>query len=322
MEVGRLRSGGVITNYYCSSKCAHCLYNSSPSWDRDYMGGEMGERVVKAILGKGCRSVHVGGGEPFLNAEGLISFLKTAQANGLEVEYVETNSSWCKDGPSAASLLRRVREAGVGTLLLSISPYHGEYIPVSKVKGLMGACGEAGMSVFPWSMGFMGEMEALGEDGVHGLDEYERRYGPGYREGLLKRFPLNPRGRAAGLFGHLPERGWEELAAEAGACDEFTSTGHFHVDLYGNYMSNSCVGLSVDVGDLSGPLDRGKYEVLYTLRERGVAGLVGLASDRHGYEPKPRYRGKCYLCFDVRRHLALAGRGGRAVAPLGYYAHD
>jgi len=38
-EIGRLVSGGIITNYFAPSPARHCLYNCSPHWAKDYISG-------------------------------------------------------------------------------------------------------------------------------------------------------------------------------------------------------------------------------------------------------------------------------------------
>jgi len=35
--IRRLMSGGIITNYFCTSRCGHCLYNCSPQWEKEYI---------------------------------------------------------------------------------------------------------------------------------------------------------------------------------------------------------------------------------------------------------------------------------------------
>ena len=37
LNIRRLRSGGIITNYFCTSRCGHCLYNCSPQWEKEYI---------------------------------------------------------------------------------------------------------------------------------------------------------------------------------------------------------------------------------------------------------------------------------------------
>ena len=62
LKINRLASGGLITNYNCPSRCAHCLYNSGPERETDYITGETAVESFKAVKSLGCGSVHIGGG--------------------------------------------------------------------------------------------------------------------------------------------------------------------------------------------------------------------------------------------------------------------
>ncbi len=37
LHISSLYSGGLITNYYCTSQCRHCLYGCSPKWPKEYI---------------------------------------------------------------------------------------------------------------------------------------------------------------------------------------------------------------------------------------------------------------------------------------------
>lgn len=73
--------------------------------------------------------MHIGGGEPLLRPEELGAVLQIAAQASVAVEYVETNSSWFKDPDSAIAMLAQLGKQGLQTLLVSISPFHNEYIP-------------------------------------------------------------------------------------------------------------------------------------------------------------------------------------------------
>jgi len=124
--IKRLGSGGLITNYFCSSSCKHCLYNCSPHWQKRYIDPDTAGKNLKTIRALGCRSVHIGGGEPLLRPDKLATVLELASQVGISVEYVETNSSWFQDLESAKNLLSDLSRKGLGTLLVSISPFHNE----------------------------------------------------------------------------------------------------------------------------------------------------------------------------------------------------
>jgi len=47
--INRLISGGLITNYFCSSKCRHCLYNAGPHRDKKYIDPETAEANLRMV---------------------------------------------------------------------------------------------------------------------------------------------------------------------------------------------------------------------------------------------------------------------------------
>ena len=77
--VNHLASGGVITNYHCASRCGHCLYNCGPHRPRDFLDAAMAGKIFRLIIQHGCRSVHIGGGEPLLRPRQLATFQSPGQ---------------------------------------------------------------------------------------------------------------------------------------------------------------------------------------------------------------------------------------------------
>jgi len=71
LAINHLDSGGLITNYYCTSRCRHCLYGCSPGWEKRYIDTETTEKNLLKVKGLGCNSIHIGGGEPFLKPDEL-----------------------------------------------------------------------------------------------------------------------------------------------------------------------------------------------------------------------------------------------------------
>ena len=320
----RLQSGGLITNYVCSSACAHCSYRSSPKRDRGYIAEERAAAVFRTSRQLGCSGMHIGGGEPLLDPEGLKGVLRAARTEGMAVEYVETNSSWYRDEASAVALLRELRGLGCETLLVSIDPFHNEFIPFAKVKGVLGACRRAGMGIFPWVMEFYDEIERLGDETAHSLAEYEATYGPGYLQDVESRYWITLCGRALDTFGplHAGHDVATVLAHASRSCPRLLGTGHFHIDLYDNYVPPGCVGLSVRREDLGRPLDRDRYPIFLTLLEQGVGGLHALARD-FGYEPSGVFAGECALCADLRSFLARSvPERFPELAPAEFYTVD
>jgi molybdenum cofactor biosynthesis enzyme MoaA len=108
LSISRLISGGLITNYFCSSTCRHCLYRCSPRWPKDFISVETTRANLKTVRSLGCSSVHIGGGEPLLRPEGVVAVLEVAGEVGVHVEYVETNSSWYQNHEAACAVLEKL----------------------------------------------------------------------------------------------------------------------------------------------------------------------------------------------------------------------
>lgn len=323
LRFDRLVSGGIITNYNCSSKCGHCVYASSPKWPRDYMDAETTSRIFSFLRDVGVHCVHIGGGEPLLYPEKLFIVLEEARKKRIQVEYVETNSSWFSDETKGENILKRLQSLGVGTLLISIDPFHNEYIPFNKVKGLMEACRRTGMDVFPWLMDFWKDLEKLDPAKTHSLEEYEQVFGSGYKVRLAERYRLNMRGRALETYkAHLKKLPLDRLLAQSAPCRELNGVHHFHIDLYGKFIPQSCAGLAVDIEDLKNGTSDSKYELINTLAREGVKGLYSLASDKYGFEPESEYGGKCHLCYEIRKYLVRTkGLDTADLKPTGHYAY-
>jgi len=322
--ISRLQSGGLITNYVCSSACAHCSYRSSPKRDKAYITADEAAENFRACRRLGCRSMHIGGGEPLLKPAALKEVLRAARQESMEIEYVETNSSWFRDHDSAVALLRDLQRLGCGTLLISIDPFHNEFIPFAKVKGVLQACRRSGMGIFPWVMEFYDEIDRLGDQTTHSLEEYEHAYGPGYLADVEARYRVSMCGRAVDTFGPLhPRQGAEQILSQASSsCPRLLGTGHFHIDLYGNYVPPGCVGLAVHRDDLGEPLTRASYPIFRTLLEGGVAALHELARE-FGYEPDRQFAGECDLCAHLRSFLAnCAPDQFPELAPSEFYTID
>jgi hypothetical protein len=304
LTIRRLMSGGIITNYFCTSSCKHCLYNCSPHWEKHYIDLPTAQDVLRMVRSLGCRSIHIGGGEPLLRPDKLGTVLQTAAEVGVSVEYVETNSSWFNDNKSAETLLTRLRKQGLNTLLVSISPFHNEQIPFFKVKGVIAAAQSCGVGIFPWVTDFITDLSKFDPMKTHSLEEYSHAFGQDYLVQVLKRYWIHMGGRALETFRPLlAQKTFQQIIDEpAENCyGDLSNTSHFHVDLFGNYIPGLCSGLSIRIEDLGKPLSDETYPILTTLLRCGIRGLVNMAQDVVGFRPQKQfYINKCDLCTEVR----------------------
>jgi hypothetical protein len=319
-----LQSGGLITNYYCSSRCRHCLYRCSPKWPKDYISSETARKNLEAVRKSGCYSVHIGGGEPLLQPDDLTDVLAAAQETGVSVEYVETNSSWFRNLDEAGAILQKLAENGLTTLLVSISPFHNEQIPFYKVKGVLEACRQTGVSVFPWVSGFLADLSAFDENQTHTLEEYQQRFGADYIKNLPQRYWISPGGRALETFGQFaPRKPAAQIVAQSYGCAELAETSHFHIDLYGNYVPGLCAGLSIRREDLGKPLQSEEYPIISCLYSKGIGAFATYAMEQYGFEPSEAgYASKCALCYDIRRFLVVEQNlDSNELQPRGHYLY-
>ncbi len=322
--IKHLVSGGIITNYFCTSKCRHCLYNCGPHWEKKYMALETAEDHLRTVRFMGCASVHIGGGEPLLRPDSLAEILAVAGNAGVSIEYVETNSSWFKDVESAARVLSMLRKKGLKTLLVSISPFHNEHIPFFKVQGVMDACRKARIKVFPWINGFIKDLSQLDVHRTNSMAVFEERFGQDYLFRILQRYWIHMGGRALDTFRPvLPNRSFQEIINEnPGGCErELSDTSHFHMDLFGNYIPGLCSGLSISTKDLGQPLSEKGYPVITTLFKSGIKGLFDLARQNFEYTPaRSKYVNKCDLCTEIRTVMVTKTIGGLSeLGPREFY---
>ncbi len=324
-EIKRLQSGGIITNYYCTSACGHCLYYCSPRWQKDYIDRRVLRKILEKIKNLGCYSVHIGGGEPFLNLDGLKMVVEVTRSMSVHIEYIETNSSWFKGRESAVKILSSLREKGLSTLLISMSPFHNEHIPFYKVKGVMEACRATNINVFPWISEFYPEIDEFDDKTTHTLKEYERRYGGNYLTRIPSRYWVHFGGRAlktfAGVYGAKDYR--DIVSLNKAGCSELLDVSHFHIDLFGNYIPGLCSGLALRYDDLGKSIPQEEYPFLTTLYRQGIDGFFNLAAREYDFKPSREYLSKCDLCFDIRHFLTMkVGVNSKELQPKGYYENS
>jgi hypothetical protein len=322
--IDRLRSGGLITNYFCTSSCKHCLYNCSPQWEKRFIDPVTADKSLQIVRSLGCQSVHIGGGEPLLGPDKLATVLEIADDLGVSVEYVETNSSWFKDRDSAAALLSRLHKQGLNTLLVSISPFHNEFIPFFKAKGVIEAGQHAGVGIFPWVTDFVSDLSRFDPGKTHSLEEYYEIFGRDYLLQVLKRYWIHLGGRALETFRPLlGQKTFQQIIRESSGncCDELSNTSHFHIDLFGNYIPGLCSGLSISMEDLGKPLSPEAYPILTSLYHCGIRGLVKMAEDSVGFRPQKKlYINKCDLCTEARTFLVQNDyHGSEELNPAEFY---
>ncbi len=329
-----LDSCGLMLSYRCQLACRHCVYAGGPAW-RDWMGEGQVSRLLEGIreVWRHPKGVHFSGGEPFLRFELLLHAVREARRLRMAIEYVETSGSWYREDEESLARLRRLREAGLRRLLISVSPFHAETLPLARTVAAV----EAAISVFGRGRVILyqhhwlrrlaaARTEAEGRQPIplkrwverHGINGAGRLFWQGY--GLMAG------GRCGLELGGLAQRWKASHFAGRGCAAELLESRHAHFDPYGNYLPAYCGGISLgsaeDLPALCRDFDPRRLELVSILVDEGPYGLATLAEGRFGFRPDAGgYVAKCHLCVDARRHLAQHARPDEfpELAPRLYY---
>ncbi len=232
---------------------------------------------------------------------------------------METNASWVRGREHAEEVLSRLAGAGLRMVLVSLSPFHAEFIPLARTTALIDAArATLPGGAFVWIPQFMEDL--AGEDPERRLDLEATlaERGDGFALGLAGRYGLTPAGRA-GRFIHRHGRRlpWWEAARSARCRQRLSSTSHFHVDLEGLFVPGLCAGITLPLDQVPGDLDAARFPLVAALASGGPAELVALARD-HGFAPHETYGSACDLCTHCRIHLAASG-DYEELGPAGFY---
>ena len=330
IRIAPLSSGGLILSYQCSNECKHCLYASAPDW-QDWADESTIDRLIEQIAKhkQFLTGIHIGGGEPLLRPKLIAYTIKKLNEYLVPIEYVETNAFWCYNDERTEATFNLLKEAGLHSILVSISPFHLEYVPREKTDRAI----RIGKKVFGpnqviiYTEFFHRQFAELDPKQTVPLEDYITAIGAENAPmTFASEYNLIPNGRVpvqlGDQFARQPASAfWGETCKR-----EITSPYHIHIDLYGHYISGLCAGISLgsafDLESIYGGLDLSQRPILTMLYEEGVQALFKWAVEQHGYkELSEGYIAKCHLCLDIRRFLVSKQCGYPELAPIEFYQH-
>ena len=295
-----------MVNYRCNAACRHCLYACSPSRRAGYVSQDKIREISRLLMKGQIGSVHIGGGEPFLDFQGLRMVVRGLADAGITLDYIETNAFWAYNR-ECAEYLAILSHEGVKALCISIDPFHAEYVPWDYPVNLAHSCEKQGMGFFLWKQEFIKTLSRLDRSTRHSRQEIETVLSPDYVGKTAKAYGIRLGGRAANIeeeYGH--PKPVAELLDEH-PCNDLLSTGHFHVDLEGFFIPPGCTGLRLPLDELLDGTKEGAYPVFEVLYSKGVMGLYHFARQNGFSEDEKGYPSKCNLCFHIRKFLAPKG---------------
>ncbi len=292
---------GIMVNYRCTAACRHCLYACSPTRNGGYMAHETAVSVAALLRKGGCRSVHIGGGEPFLEFDKLLDVLTVLNDAGISADYIETNAYWANDGDEVKRRLRALQTVGADTLCISLDPYHAEHVPPAKPLFLAKCCGEAGFGYFLWQERFLSMMNFNTKETRASM---EKLIAPDYIWKAARAYGLSMGGRAINIEEEYTGKKPAASLTDETPCRRLLDAGHFHVDVYGRYIPPGCTGIALPFEEVIEGIPDGKYPVLEALLENGQKGLLHYAASK-GFTVEDEYTSKCAMCFHIRHWLSM-----------------
>ncbi len=318
-----------MLSYRCQCGCRHCVYACGPKW-RDWMTKEQLEKLLLGIkeTWENPRGLHLAGGEAFLNFELLLFGVERSMQLGLPIEYVETNAGWCLDKETGLEKFRLLKEAGLRYILISVSPFHAETIPLSRTLQAIQAAKEVfgPDKVLIYMEHFIQLIANFDRERPVPLKRWIETYGPSQAGRIFwEGYALIPGGRAGFELGPLAPSLKPYQAFRGLDCfQEICLSRHCHFDPYDNYIPLFCGGLSLgkveDLPRFVRNFEATSLPLVKILVEEGPSALASWAIKEFGFQPDPRgYAGKCHLCVDVRRYLVLQGLDFPELSPKAFY---
>lgn len=310
---------GVITNYVCTAACRHCMFGSSPDCPKEYITPETAGNLASLLAEAGTSSVHIGGGEPFMNFSALLVLIDALNRHGIGIDYIETNAFWAKDDEIVRNRLWELTKRGVTTVMVSVDPFHIEYVPLWKALNLLRLLEDEGFDYFVWQERYLRRLMHLDHSRVYTHEELKEILGEDYVTDTAREYGLGMNGRALAIAGDIyPKRSADALALDQ-PCRKIPEPHHCHFDLYGNAVPSGCPGLTADARDyLEAAISPEKYPVMARLLEGGTAALYEYA-EACGFEPdEGGYPTKCAFCYAMRSYL-VKHRPTRDLSPVCFY---
>lgn len=330
LKIPPFTSGGLMLSYQCSSSCRHCIYASAPGW-KDWMTEQDIGHYLAQIkqLAPQQRGLHLAGGEPFLNFDLALRAVELCIEYGVPLQYVETNAFWCEDDDLTGYQFTMLRESGLPAILISVSPFHNEFIPFERTHRAINIAREiyGPYNVLIYTGYFFEQLQDYNPQVKIPFNRYLNTIGhENAAQSFVEHFGLVPCGRAASRLNFLYQKHPAEAFFNNNCLAEFTNPEHIHIDPYGNYIASFCAGISLGdahkLGNIFEGIDLQARPIIEILATTGVEGLLKLAQDQFDFQISQQgYIAKCHLCQDIRVHIVQMTDQFEELTPVEFYRH-
>lgn len=313
-------SGGIILSYQCNLSCIHCMYNCRKNW-KGWISIEIFEKYIKKLKDvNSFISLHLTGGEPFLNFPLLKECTKICKEYNIPF-FVETNCYWAKNDEIAENLLLQLKKCGLNSIMLSYSIFYVNKVPLKNfeiaMKKSFEIFGQENVSFYTFS-GYKLLKEANIEQKVT-FSEALQKIGNKKFVDFLKDY-IVPKGKCLYNLDEWFQKFPPEKFKGANCLLEFLNPYHIHIDLYGNYIPSFCSGISLgNIEEIFKNWVVNPDKILNFLITDIYSFL--LWAENLGYKRSSKgYINKCHLCLDIRKFLIENGMVFDSLKPVEFYS--
>lgn len=328
LKIPPFTSGGVILSYKCSSSCRHCIYASAPKW-KDWMSEPDLADYLDQIrtFAPNQHGIHLAGGEPFLNFDLTLRAVELCIEHGIPLHYVETNAGWCENDELTVYQMSALRDSGLPAILISVSPFHNEFIPFERTNRAIEIAREiyGHYNVLVYTGYFYQQLQDYNPLQTVPFNRYLNTIGnAAAAQSFIEHYGLLPSGRAATRLNFLFQKQPADAFFNNNCFAEFTNPEHIHIDPYGNYIASFCSGISLGnahhLGAIFEGIDLETKPILEILATSGMQGLLKLAQDQFDFHiAEEGYIAKCHLCQDIRAHIVQRTDQFDELSPVEFY---
>lgn len=308
----KLQGISFTVSYRCNLRCAHCFHQvDGPA---RFLETETLSRVFLSLekAGTELQWVHFTGGEATLKMELLEALLEETRRHTQAAIGIASNGWWATSPENAAGVVLRLRERGMGGMIISADRYHQDWLPLSRAVNAATALASQGLGAHSWVVSC--DQEPAGGENDIGARVSAASSVP------LARTPVRLLGKASSQESQAASDRIEADPLEnlTGPCTELSTclgeSGPLEpamvwIDPYGNV--SICYGIIIgnvnqdDLGQLLSTWRPENRPVSARLAQQGPTGLYRLCQERGLPLPQGPFMDKCQLCAKSRAALRL-----------------
>jgi len=264
--------------------------------------------LTEAVKVADLKSFMVFGGEPMLYPTEAIAIFKKAQQLKIPSIDMLTNGIWGRDKETAERLAKKLKNAGLNTLGISVDAFHLEHIPLECPRNAAQASLEAAIEKVTWNVAVI--------ESLNGANHYDKMTAHILKElepvGIEAHIhKVVAAGRALQTIPQYFQKTRLDGPCEGETPMENTLTNPQCLTIEPSGSVNICWHLSIGNARET-PLSRviSEYDwqrnpLIRTLVEEGPMGLLERQKSRAGRFDKSKCVNKCHLCVEVRKVFNL-----------------